>query len=100
MYNDKQNVCYYPEEFGLSEVGSAYLAESNWDFYILKVFRGDEGFYMATDSGCSCPSPFESYGGIEDLTGPLTAEQVTDEARALVVDASCREDVEEIIAAL
>ncbi len=33
------------------------------------VWKDDKGnHYLATDSGCSCPSPFENYHDIESLT--------------------------------
>jgi len=79
----KKNVMYTPEEFGLVSVCQVELQEPNYSFDILEVLKGELGYYMATDSGCSCPSPFESYGGMEDLTGPLTAEQVHEEAKSL-----------------
>jgi hypothetical protein len=77
------NVMYNPQDFGLEYVCEVYLEEPNWDFYILRVLKNEQGYWMGTDSGCSCPSPFENYNGMEDLTGPLTAEQVREEAKSL-----------------
>ncbi len=78
-----ENVMYHPEAYGLVELFQVELAEPDYSFDILACLKGDKGYYLATDSGCSCPSPFESYGGIDDLTGPLTAEQAREEATAL-----------------
>lgn len=50
-------------------------------------YAEEEGFYLTTDAGCSCPTPFESHT-IEDVTGPLTAEQAIQEATDLVRDSS------------
>lgn len=78
-----ENVMYNPEAYGLEYVCEVELSEPDWSFDTLRVLKGKDGYYMGTDSGCSCPSPFENYHGIEDLTGPLTAEQVHEEAKAL-----------------
>lgn len=67
------NIYYDPENYGLTVLTTVELAEPDYSFDMLAVWKGPEGFYLATDSGCSCPSPFENYGGIDDLTGPLTA---------------------------
>jgi hypothetical protein len=54
------NVYYNPEDFGLEVVGSVDVGEM-YEFDMFVVFRetatGRIGY--ATDSGCSCPSPFE-----------------------------------------
>jgi hypothetical protein len=77
------NVYYSPEYFDLSIVGTAELEEGCYSFYTLCVWKGASGFYLATDSGCSCPSPFENYNGVDDLTGPLSAAQAIEEATSL-----------------
>lgn len=78
-----KNVYYNPEDHGLTVVGTAELAESNYSFDLVGIWKGEKGYYLATDSGCSCPSPFEDYNGIDDLTGPLTAEEAREEATSL-----------------
>lgn len=77
------NVYYSPEKFGLTRIGEADLREPDYSFDLIAAWKGDEGFYLGTDSGCSCPSPFENYHGKDDLTGPLTAEQAVEEARSI-----------------
>lgn len=48
-----------PEMFGLQIIGSIDITEG-WDFNKLIVWRdGDNNLLWATDSGCSCPLPFE-----------------------------------------
>lgn len=73
----------------ISEAGGEWLttmplAFLSWEFYDLAVLKMPDGFYISTDSGCSCPSPFESHT-LADFTGPLTAEQVIEEYTSLVV---------------
>lgn len=76
-----------PEYFGLSIIGSVELEAPEWSFYTLCVWKGSDGFYLATDSGCSCPDPFENYGSKDELTGPLNAEQAIEEATSLWTEA-------------
>lgn len=78
-----ENVMYTPEAYGLEYVCEVALSEPDYSFDVLRVLKGEKGYYIGTDSGCSCPSPFENYAGMDDLTGPLTAEQVHEEAKAL-----------------
>ena len=51
-------------------------------FYIAGIWVRDGGYYLSTDSGCSCPTPWESHQE-DDLTGPLTWEQAKEELRSL-----------------
>lgn len=72
-----------PEQFGFDEfVGDAELYPADYSFDLLAVLKNDKGYYLGTDSGCSCPSPWESHTA-EDFTGPLTAEQAREEATSL-----------------
>ena len=80
------NVYYSPEAFELKLIGEVDLSEPDYSFDILAVWKGESGYYLATDSGCSCPSPFENYNTVDDLTGPLTAEQAKEEATSLWTD--------------
>ena len=63
-------------------VDSIELNDRAYEFYLVGVWKDDEGFYMSTDSGCSCPIPWESHTD-DDTTGPLTLEQVAEEATSL-----------------
>ena len=51
-------------------------------FNILGVDIREDGIYLGTDSGCSCPSPWENHTE-DDFTGPLTVEQAREEAMSL-----------------
>ena len=58
------------------------LEGESYQFYLAGVWVRDEGYYLSTDSGCSCPTPWENHQE-DDLTGPLTWEQVKEELRSL-----------------
>lgn len=53
-------------------------------FYILRVGRIREDYYLGTDSGSSCPMPFENYKALSYYTGPLTREQAREVAESLI----------------
>lgn len=62
------DVYYQPEHFGLTPIIEVELDGESYEFNILMVWKGQDGkLYTATDSGCSCPSPFEDYISIDDL---------------------------------
>lgn len=62
------------------------LILEQYEFYTLGVWEREEGYYIATDSGCSCPMPWEYYSSLDDTTGPLTFEQMAEEAMSLAED--------------
>ena len=55
------NIYYNPEDYGLEIVRDIDRSSGNYEFDQFVVWRNIETneFYFATDSGCSCPSPFE-----------------------------------------
>lgn len=53
-----------------------------WAFDHLGIDVRPDGFYLGTDSGCSCPMFWENHTE-DDFTGPLTAEQAREEALSL-----------------
>ena len=60
----------------------AELMEYDYSFYELGVWIRNGELYISTDSGCSCYGPWESHTE-SDLTGPLTVDQVEEEATSL-----------------
>lgn len=83
------------------------LTRPSCEFDILGIDVRPDGFYLGTDSGCSCPMFWENH--TEDaFTGPLTAEQAREEALNLFYAANDQEfydpseagDREEFVAAL
>lgn len=71
------NIYYDPEKFGLVIVDVIELTDEQYQFDTLVIWREleTEKLYWARDSGCSCPTPFENYHGIEDLT-PFNIDSV------------------------
>jgi hypothetical protein len=69
------NLYYDPQKFGLETVGEIDWSSGSYEFDYTVVWRRTAGgsLLYGEDSGCSCPSPFESEG-VEDLTliGSLT----------------------------
>jgi len=76
------NPMHNPQDYDVEVIGEVYLSEPDYSFDLLGVLRGKDGYYLGTDSGCSCPSPWESHT-MDDFTGPLTAEQAREEATSL-----------------
>lgn len=67
---------YHPEQFGLTTIGEVNWDDESYQFDLTAAWRNAEGvLYWASDSGCSCPSPFEDTTTLEQLeTG--TVEQL------------------------
>lgn len=59
-----------PKRHGLVIVAEIGDDDASYSFNDIVVWKHiDSGrFYWAQDSGCSCPSPFEDYDNIDDLT--------------------------------
>lgn len=68
------NLYYEPQEAGLEIVADIDWYDEPYEFDMTVVWKDQNGnFYMADDSGCSCPSPFEDYTSVKDLDGPHDA---------------------------
>ena len=66
MSND--NPYYDPEKFGLTIVATVQWGERNYNFDLTVFWKDTEGqLYMASDSGCSCPKPFENVYDLDQL---------------------------------
>lgn len=65
-----RNIYYNPEDYGLEIIESLADEDLSYEFDIFLIFRDKKSkkLYYAQDSGCSCPSPFEDYGKIDDLS--------------------------------
>jgi len=76
---------YAPEKHGLETIGEISWSEPNWDFDLTCVWKQARGkFYIASDSGCSCPSPFEDFTAVEDLEGPFTKAELRKRLMSMV----------------
>lgn len=107
-YNDNEDYDYYndiystPKKLGLETVGSLDLAEPFYSFDIVLVSRNPETgkFYVNSDSGCSCPSPFEGIRSVADAGAPLDAHAAVKEVRRLYnerYDTSFTDDIESLV---
>lgn len=73
----ENNVYGSPEKFGLTMVGSIEWDDDDYQFDLTAVWKNSTGgYYLASDSGCSCPSPFEDLNSVSDLFGPYTKNAV------------------------
>ena len=69
---------YQPEKFGLTPIGELDASES-YEFNIVAVWQHTDGrFFVGSDSGCSCPSPFEDFTSLDDLTELTSVSQLAD----------------------
>lgn len=67
---------YNPEDYGLTTVGGVnWDAGDAWGFDLTVVWKDAEGkLYWSSDSGCSCPSPFEHIYEVDQLNTGSTQE--------------------------
>lgn len=58
------NIYYDPEKYGLRTLGEVEFSSGAYEFDLSVLWQDVEtgAFYVADDSGCSCPSPFEGIG--------------------------------------
>lgn len=73
------DIYYNPDTFGLTPVTEIEWDNECYQFNITAVWEKDGEFWMASDSGCSCPSPFENFESLADAEGPYTRFQVIQE---------------------
>jgi hypothetical protein len=74
-YNDPYSS---PEKYGLEIVGEVEWYDEPYEFDMTVVWKDKEGqLYYASDSGCSCPSPFEDFDSVQDLTVATKHEILT-----------------------
>lgn len=65
------NPYYSPEATGLTIVGEVDDLRASYSFNMLVVWTDGKRLLWATDSGCSCPSPFD---GVEPI--PATKPEI------------------------
>lgn len=65
----ESNVYYHPENCGLEVVAEIEYSDGSYQFDMRVVWRHLETgvLYTQRDSGCSCPTPFESYNDLASL---------------------------------
>lgn len=61
-------IYYAPEKLGMEQIAEQDWADA-YEFDMLVVWRDTDGkLRAATDSGCSCPTPFEDHTFPTDFT--------------------------------
>ena len=55
--------------------------DDNWS--VIGVIKADDGYYVGTDSGCSCYSPWENYEDASDFVGPMSFDDMSEEVRSI-----------------
>jgi hypothetical protein len=73
------NIYYSPEKFGLTVVGVGDEEDMSYEFDTFAVWTDENGrYYWASDSGCSCPAPFENYYSLDDLYSGTKQDALND----------------------
>lgn len=69
------NIYYNPGDFGLEVVGDIEWRDCYYEFDFTAVWKESRGkYWVGSDSGCSCPSPFEDITDINELDGPYNKD--------------------------
>ena len=55
--------------------------DDNWS--VIGVIKADDGYYVGTDAGCSCYSPWENYEDASDFVGPMSFDDMCAEVRSI-----------------
>ena len=72
------NVYYNPEKSGLRLLEDRDQSDRDYQFDLLCLWVDEDGvLYMAHDSGCSCPCPFENHS-LEDLIVVSSVEDIVE----------------------
>lgn len=81
------NIYSSPEKFGLATVGEVEWSDACYSFDLTTVWRDvtTGALFFADDSGCSCPSPYESTGR-DDLTVIDRPQTFLDHINARIAD--------------
>lgn len=65
-YDD--NPIYNADKFGFEIVANWDAYDPDYDFDIILILKKDGKLWLASDSGCSCPTPFEDHTFPSDFT--------------------------------
>lgn len=92
-YNDP-DLYNQPEKFGIKIIGTVEWSEPCYSFDTTVVAEGVDPdgviYYVFSDSGCSCPSPFESYTSLdnEGVWSTRNPHEVVAKLQAILADYS------------
>jgi hypothetical protein len=68
-----------PEQFGLAVVGEVHDPDACYSVNDFVAWRHEDGRpFWASDSGCSCPVPFEAFGDLASLSTGTADELIAD----------------------
>ena len=70
MASYDNNVYYHPDQWGLEVFGGLDEPNMSYEFNEIVVWKHTASgqLYWAQSSGCSCPSPFEEYNSLNELS--------------------------------
>lgn len=58
-----------PSSWNLDMIAEFDKSDGSYQFDLIVIWKTDEGYLLiGTDSGCSCPSPFERVEHVSELT--------------------------------
>lgn len=73
------NIYYNPEAYGLETVGEVEWGDGCYSFDLTVIWKDAEGvYYWESDSGCSCPTPFESFSSAQELESGTAHDAVAE----------------------
>ena len=64
-------------------VETFYTEEEDDNWSVIGVIKADDGYYVGTDCGCSCNSPWDYYEDASDFVGPMSFEDMCAEVRSI-----------------
>lgn len=67
----------------ISMVETFCTEEEDYYWSVIGVIKADDGYYVGTDDGCSCYSPWENYKGPSDFVGPMSFDDMSEEVRSI-----------------
>ena len=60
-----------------------FYTDEDYDWSVIGVIKADDGYYVGTDSGCSCYLPWENYEDASDFVGPMSFDDMSEEVRSI-----------------
>lgn len=74
------SIYFSPQNYNVTLIDGFDVYEPDWDFDILLVVKDTQSgqVYAATDSGCSCPIPFEDHKYPNDFIHVRSWQDVKD----------------------
>ena len=79
-----------------------FYTEEGYDWSVIGVIKADDGYYVGTDCGCSCNSPWDYYEDASDFVGPMSFDDMCAEVRSIarMYNAVDRAELDEYLGSL